>query len=371
MIGATSVAARAAAPERLSPRTDRDRIDAELIENLTEAGRGFAANAYLRPLWERTTAFVLRGGKRIRPRLCLASYRVASGREPEGATWRVAAALELFHAFMLVHDDLIDGSMLRRDQLTLHEAIRRDLEEPDAPAASKRALDLGLVVGDLLAALGHRMLARAGASPAIQRAVAEVLIDTGLGEALDVFYETTPLDRITERQLLDAYLRKTSRYTVTGPLIVGALLAGQGRPLVRALRRFGDRLGLAYQLQNDLDALAVDPTLGGDHPDLDSGKRTWILWKAHRLLDCDGRRMLREALTDPVGPARRIRLWRLIQSSGALEAARGQIEIWRDEAMAALGSAPLEESQRQAYLALIGLFPGAASPADLAGKATA
>jgi geranylgeranyl diphosphate synthase type I len=357
--------------ELLSPRADRDRIDRELADHLADARRRFASNAHTRPVFDRAAAFVLHGGKRIRPRLCLASYRIAAGRDPDRPAWRVASALELFHAFMLVHDDLIDGSTLRRDQLALHEAIRLDLDDPDAPAAPKRAADLGLVAGDLLAALGHRLVARAGAPAAVHRVVADMLIDTGLGEALDVLYDDAPLERLTERQLLDAYLRKTSRYSVSGPLVLGALLAGQGPAVTRALTRFGDRLGLAYQLQNDLDALALDPAAGGDHPDLDGGKRTWVLWKADRLLDPDGRRALRDALADPVGPARRIRIWRLIHTSGALDAGQRRLDAWRHEAVAALRDSPLDDSQRQAYLALIGLLPGAAPPADLAGKATA
>ena len=83
----------------------------------------------------RISEFVLWGGKRLRPRLCLASYRILadSGEATPWPVWVGASSLEIFHAFMLVHDDLIDGSSVRRDRAALHEAIRLDGEAPDGP----------------------------------------------------------------------------------------------------------------------------------------------------------------------------------------------------------------------------------------------
>ena len=117
-----------------------------------------------RRLFGHLTEFVLQGGKRLRPRLCLAGYRILTGRyeAPPRSVALASASLEVFHAFMLVHDDLIDGSVTRRDRPTLHEAVRRDLDRPDGASERKRASDLGLIAGDLLFALGMRLLGRSG-----------------------------------------------------------------------------------------------------------------------------------------------------------------------------------------------------------------
>ena len=89
-----------------------------------------------------------------------------------------------------------------------------------------------------------------------------MLFETGLGEALDVLYDDCPLEHLSEEQLIESYLRKTARYSVSGPLVLGASqIAGAAPPVLRALDRFGDLLGFGFQVQNDLDALDADPEL--------------------------------------------------------------------------------------------------------------
>jgi geranylgeranyl diphosphate synthase type I len=257
---------------------------------------------------------------------------------------------------MLVHDDLIDGSRSRRGAPTLHEAVRRD---GLAPAGGKQATDLGLVAGDLLCALGWRMIAGSGLEPAdlalAQRLVADMLVETGLGEALDVLHDGRPLSRLGEREITDSYLRKTARYTISGPLVLGASLAGASAADCLALRRYGDRLGLAYQLRNDLDGLGEGPD--DDAPDLDSGKRTLVLWLAHRRLDRDGRRRLDAALAAPAGQERRRRLGELIRVSGAADECASRIEALLAEAAGVLRDGTLDASQRRRLLDLTALLP--------------
>lgn len=347
--------------DRLTPPSDRDRVDRDLLAFFEETRRGYAGNPHLAPLYGRLVEFVLRGGKRLRPRLCLAAYRILTGRPeaPPAPVALAASSLEVFHAFMLVHDDLIDGSVVRRDRATLHEAIRLDADEPDAPQERKRSADLGLIGGDLLFALGMRLLARSGlddcALGRANRLMADMLFETGLGEALDVLYDDCPLDRLTEDQVIESYLRKTARYSVSGPLVLGASIAGAGPGVIEALDRFGDLLGFGFQVQNDLDALALDPE-EGDHPDLDGGKRTYVLWAAYRGLDAEGRRALVAALGAPVGLPRRRILLDLIHRGGAPTWCRTKLDVVRRDAVAVLAEAPLDPAQRRQLVALTGLF---------------
>jgi geranylgeranyl diphosphate synthase, type I len=347
--------------ERLSPSSDRDRVDRDLAGFFEETRRGYAANPHLVPLYGHLTEFVLRGGKRLRPRLCLASYRILTGRfdPPPGPVFRAAASLEVFHAFMLVHDDLIDGSVVRRNRATLHEAIRRDAGRPEDPAERKRACDLGLIAGDLLFALGMRLLGRSGldddALGRANRLVADMLFETGLGEALDVLHDDCPMQHLSEEQLVESYLRKTARYSVSGPLVLGASIVGVPSAVTRALDRFGDLLGFGFQVQNDLDALDEDPEFG-DQPDLDHGKRTYVLWRTYQSLPESGRRSLNDALGGPPGIERRRRLLSLIADSGAVESCRVRLDAIRREAIDVLREAPLDPSQRRQFIALTELF---------------
>ena len=345
----------------LAPSSDREQIDRHLAEALAEARRIYAVNPKLVPLFDQMTEFVLEGGKRLRPRLCVASYRIVSGRfdPPPAAVWRASASLEIFHAFMLIHDDLIDASTQRRDRPTLHEAIRLASDDSESTSARKRSAELGLLAGDLLCALGHRMLGRAGLDDAslgrAGRLVADMLIETGLGEALDVLADDCPLNTMTEEPLVEAYLRKTARYTVSGPLVLGATIAGVGANVCQALDRFGDLLGFGYQVQNDLASLAEDAEYG-DHADLDGGKRTYVLWTAYRNLNAAGRSALTEALAAPASLERRYRLLDLIHASGAIELCQGRLVSVQREAVAVLRASKLSASQRRWFIALVELF---------------
>jgi len=351
--------------DRLTPPSDRDRVDRDLLAFFEDTRRGYASNPHLAPLYARLSEFVLRGGKRLRPRLCLASYRILTGRfdPPPLAVALAASSLEVFHAFMLVHDDLIDGSVTRRNRATLHEAIRLDADQPDHPTERKRSSDLGLIGGDLLFALGMRLLSRSGLDDCTlgraNRLMADMLFEPGLGEALDVLYDDCPLEALTEDQIIESYLRKTARYSVSGPLVLGASIAGAHPGVTRALDRFGDLLGFGFQVQNDLDAFNIDLEMG-DHPDLDGGKRTYVLWAAYRGLDSEGRRKLVNALGSPVGIDRRRTLLALIDQSGAIPWCRSQLDVVRRDAVAALAEAPIDAAQRRQFVALTGLF--AASP---------
>jgi len=353
--------AEAPPPDGLTPAPDRDEIDRRLADAFGEARRAYAVSPILAPLFDRMAEFVLRGGKRLRPRLCLASYRIVSGQPdpPPGPVWLAAASLELFHAFMLVHDDLIDGSTLRRDRPTLHESLRLGADEPGSTAAGKRAADLGLLAGDLLCALGTRMIHRSGLDDdALGRAgrlISDMLVETGLGEALDVMADDCPLDRLAEGPLVEAYLRKTARYTVSGPMVLGATIAGAGPGVCQALDRFGDLLGFGYQVQNDLASLGEDPEYG-DHADLDGGKRTYVLWAAYQALSPAGRRALAEALGAPPSLERRYRMLDLIRSAGAVEHCQDRLAAAQREAVAVLRASRLDAVQRRSFIALVELF---------------
>ncbi len=342
-------------PSSLSwPPEDRDRLDRELAGFLDESRRAFALSSHLSPLFDQLTAFVLDGGKRLRPRLCLASMRIlGASHSPElpDSSWKVAASLELFHAFMLVHDDLIDGSTTRRDRPTLHEALR-------GPGRDDRAEALGLIGGDLLFAMGMRMLGNAGLEPETwmraHRLLSDMLLETGLGEALDVLSDDRGLDQLDESQILEAYCRKTARYTFSGPLVLGATLAGAPETVGSLLHEYGTRLGLAYQVRNDLDALDGDPE-STEQPDLDGGKRTLVLWKAYQRSGPGDREALVEALGLPPGPSKRRRLLDRIEASGAIGSCLGLIARLRSEAMAVLKRSDLDAPQRQAFLAMADL----------------
>jgi geranylgeranyl diphosphate synthase type I len=227
--------------------------------------------------------YVRRGGKRVRPQLAVWVHEYAGGGrldETPPAVLDVATAWELFHAFLLIHDDIIDGSDHRREHLSLH----RELQSLDSDSP-RFGVNLGIVAGDLMYAATQRVLADLDVSDSAYRALhklfAHVATLTGFGQATDVMQSHTPLPACDESTLLREYHWKTAAYTFEGPMLSGAILAGMDGAGQDALSRFALSLGQAYQLQNDLIDLARP---AADGCDLREGKRTVTLLHARAAL---------------------------------------------------------------------------------------
>lgn len=251
-------------------------------------------------LCERLVTYVRLGGKRIRPQLVLWTHAHATAPDAPApdAVLDVAAAWELFHAFLLVHDDIIDGSDQRRDQPSLH----RQLQSLDSDSP-RFGCNLGIVAGDLFYAWANRLLSDLDVPATVYRDMhrlfARVATTTGLGQAVDVMQSHAPLERRDEATLLREYHWKTAAYTFEGPMLSGAILAGLGERPRKAISRFALALGQAYQLQNDLDDLARPV-----HPgcDLMEGKRTLTLLQHRNSLDEAGRLSLDATLAAITAP---------------------------------------------------------------------
>ena len=256
--------------------------------HLTAVCQAYLAEVDSPLLAERLLTYARQGGKRIRPQLVLWTYqhcqRSDEAAEPGHlpvAVMDVAAAWELFHAFLLVHDDIIDGSDSRRGRPSLH----RQLQSLDSDSP-RFGVNLGIVAGDLFYAWANRLLADldlpGDAYRDLHRLFARVAMLTGLGQAVDVLQSHAPIARRDEATLLREYHWKTAAYTFEGPMLSAAVLAGLPPDAHAAISGFSLALGQAYQLQNDLLDVVRPVTEGSD---LAEGKHTLTLLKARQFLD--------------------------------------------------------------------------------------
>ena len=181
------------------------------------------------------------GGKRLRPLLCLLGHRAAGRLDPAPAL-PAAAALELFHLFALIHDDLMDDERERRGVPSTH---RRFAEEP--PGGERFGRSAAILVGDLALVLSYELFATAPvdrerlaeASAAFSRSA----LLTAAGQLADV------AGRWHDREQLARL--KSGSYTVEAPLAIGAILGGGSEELRSALEAFARPLGVAFQLRDD------------------------------------------------------------------------------------------------------------------------
>ncbi len=318
-----------------------------------ENAERYAYGDLFEPLYLDMTEFVNRRGKRIRPMLLIGAYRVFGGDRPIENTGllRAALSLELLHAFILVHDDVIDQSERRRRLPTFHKLVEERLGKIDG--AARVGENVALVIGDILFAMAVDTLRSADFAHELRdSALAHFLryiTDTGAGEIYDILLGTRDIARVEEADILRMYTLKTTRYTFEAPLVLGALLAGVGEDHLRELAELIEPVGLAFQVQNDL--IEYQQFKGVDRlrqTDILEGKKTLLLRAAYdRLTDVD-RSFLQLCLsTRTSNDASVSKIEQLIDKSGAVGVLTLEMEALFRKSETALENSSFIPAQRE------------------------
>src|SRR5215217_4742918 len=212
--------------------------------------------------------YLERGGKGLRPALCLATCK-AFGGEVEDAL-PSAAAIELLHTAFLVHDDVEDDSELRRGKPTLHRQYGRALAINAGDGLAVLALG---ALRDNESRLGPRLSARIWSEFDF---MARQTVD---GQALELGWQREGRIDLTADDYLDLIMKKTCWYTTVLPLRVGALIGTKGAVDLEPMLRFGFFLGAAFQIRDDiLNLVGTEETYGKELcGDLREGKQTLML----------------------------------------------------------------------------------------------
>ena len=219
-------------------------------------------------------SFVLQGGKRLRPRFAYWGHRAGQG-GADRLLVDLAAALELFHAFALIHDDVMDGSETRRHAPTVH---RRYVEQHRANSwrgeARRTSEGLAILLGDLAFAYSTSLLSTA--PPEVRDVFDDMRIELHVGQYLDLMHAATGTTDATMIAHIAEF--KSAKYSVERPLHLGAVLAGAGH-LTSVLSNFGLAVGQAFQYRDDLLGVFGHPSTTGkpSGDDLATGKQTTLL----------------------------------------------------------------------------------------------
>ena len=307
-------------------------------------------------------ADLLRGGKRLRPAFCYWGWRGA-GRPDDDAVLAVGAALELFQAAALVHDDLIDGSDTRRGMPSVHRrfatrhAAQRWAGEPDRFGAAAAVL-----LGDLLLGWSDELFNGSGLDDAALRRARRVFdqmrAQVGAGQYLDVVAQATGADRPDRlAQLARTVVSyKAARYSVERPLVLGGSAAGAGPDLLAAYSRYGLALGEAFQLRDDVLGVFGDPARTGKPAgdDLREGKRTLLIAYTLERADPAAAETVNRLLGDRALDVTAVdTLRQIIVDTGALRAVESQVASLVAESRRALREARFIGEARTALDALI------------------
>ncbi|KOV81012.1 polyprenyl synthetase family protein [Nocardia sp. NRRL S-836] len=295
--------------------------------------------------------FLLAGGKRIRPVLCLLGWQATAGHtgEPPAEVVRVAAALEMFHAFALIHDDVMDRSDTRRGAPTAHRtfaAMHRKAHRLSCPTADDLGFGSAVLLGDLALIWSDELLHTAGLDPAalvaLLRRFDAMRTELVRGQYLDLHTTGHLSDDVDTALKTIRY--KTARYSYERPLQLGASMASGGDDgMSEALSGFAIPLGEAFQLRDDLLGVFGDPAVTGKSvlDDLREGKNTVLVALAMRAASADQRQVLTELLgradLDDDG-AERVRS--VLTGTGARHEVEKMIEARRRQALDALRFLP-------------------------------
>lgn len=183
-------------------------------------------------------------GKRIRGSLVLLGYQIAGGKDRENIL-DAAVAFEIFQTAILAQDDLIDKSLTRRNKPSLYSALGGD----------HKAISETICLSDIGFFTAYRLMSTLKVEDALKikalNLFSQTLTQTVLGELLDIEAAFKNGDFLEEDSLKIALL-KTARYTVSGPLMLGATLAGADMQFLKKLQVYGDNLGIAFQIQDDI-----------------------------------------------------------------------------------------------------------------------
>ena len=239
----------------------------ELTQKINMAVEGIQYNAEPKNLYEPIRYILSIGGKRIRPLLMLMGYNLY--KEDVDTIMDNALALETYHNFTLLHDDLMDKSDLRRGNPTVHKKWNENT---------------AILSGDTMLIMAYQLFNKGVQNEKAWSAFIDATLGVCEGQQYDIDFETR--NDVTEAEYMEMIRMKTS-LLLGYALKIGAILGGADQEDVENLYTFGEKMGLAYQLQDDLLDVYGDPTkfqkkLGGD---IVENKKTFMLIQAYLHAD--------------------------------------------------------------------------------------
>jgi len=299
--------------------------------------------------------FVLAGGKRIRPALVYYGYLAAGARSSRKIV-EASMGIELTHAFLLIHDDIIDRDAKRHGVATIHERYKK-IGRRMAPQKNSDHFgnSMAIIVGDIASAMANEIIFNVKFSAEVIVKALDKLQDiiyvTIPGEMLDIVMENR--GRTTEKEILRMFEGKTSRYTFEGPLHLGCVLAGGDQKMLQAFTKYSLPLGKAFQIQDDiLGVFGNEKKLGKPvGSDIVEGKQTLLVLKALKKGNAEQRKIVQSCLGKKDLTKKELKSFReVLRQTGSLEYSQKLAAAFVNEALVALEETEIKNKEAEVFL---------------------
>jgi len=284
-------------------------------------------------LYEPISYILSLGGKRMRPALLLMACELFGGDVNKAIP--PALAIEVFHNFTLMHDDIMDKAPLRRGKTTVHEKWNQNV---------------AILSGDVMLIEGYKLMMQV--ENHLLRQVLDIFNETAVGvcegQQIDMEFETQQNVRIDEYINM---IRLKTAVVLGGALKIGALIGGASQKDADLLSNFGIQLGIAFQLQDDILDVYGDPEKFGKQVggDIISNKKTYLLIKALELAQGDEADELNDLLnaTKFDSTQKVADVTRIYNNLDIRRYAEEAMQTYADKAFAALALINLPDSHKQ------------------------
>jgi geranylgeranyl diphosphate synthase, type II len=302
----------------------------QLIE---DAVNGLSYPSNPAELYEPITYILSVGGKRMRPALLLMACDLFGGDVQKAIN--PALAIEVFHNFTLVHDDIMDNAPLRRGKVTVHE---------------KWNANVAILSGDVMLVEAYKLITQV--EPAILKQVLDIFSNTAVGvcegQQLDMNFEQQTLVPINEYVNM---IRLKTAVLLGGALKIGALIGGANMNDADLLCSFGEKLGTAFQLQDDILDVYGDPEKFGKQVggDILANKKTYLLIKALELATGPEKETLNYWLTETqYEPTEKVNaVTQIYNQLNVRHYAEQAMQNFADQAFEALSQVNLQPNRKQ------------------------
>ena len=293
-----------------------------------------ALNLRLEPkeLYEPIEYMISIGGKRLRPELCLLTYNLFSDKIDKPILYP-ALALEIFHGFTLIHDDIMDQAELRRGQQTVYR---------------KWDNNIAILSGDVMSIQAYQLLANCPGNvlPEVLALFSKTAAQVCEGQQYDMNFENIPY--ITMGDYISMISLKTA-VLIACSAKMGAIIAGADEKVCQALYDFAFDLGIAFQIQDDLfdtfgQGNVFGKKIGGD---ILNNKKTWLLVESFKVADKEQKQELDSimALTEEQGEEKIARMKQMYENRGIKEAATAAIMGYYNSAISKIEGMGFTASQ--------------------------